>query len=102
MSFQPNGTPSPSYESSNQDKKRKWNHSGPEGIHLRRDVIKGMNDGSLDMEGPEYMRLYNKRPEIYGKFGKNSFRNIVMKYRRDYSSAMAITNSTGEYLVHFL
>lgn len=53
------------------------------------------------MEGPNHMSLYNKRPEIYGKFGKNSFRNSFETYQRDYISAMAIKNSAGEYMSHF-
>ena len=37
-----------------------WSTSGPEGIQLKRDIVSGFSDGSLDLDKPDFMSLYRK------------------------------------------
>ena len=67
----------------------RWNTSGPEGIQLRRDIISGFSDGSLDLDKPDFMSLYRKE-QIYQSFPKDSFRNHVRNAIADYRTAMGI------------
>ena len=67
----------------------RWSASGPEGIQLKRDIISGFSDGSLDLDKPDFMSLYRK-DHIYQSFPKDSFRNHVRNAIADYRTAMGI------------
>ncbi len=66
----------------------KWNHDGQEGKELRKDVMEGMNDGTLNPSAPNCMALYNKKNDIYGKVSKACFRTHIKSYISDYDSMM--------------
>ena len=67
----------------------RWSASGPEGIQLKRNIISGFSDGSLDLDKPDFMSLYRK-DHIYQSFPKDSFRNHVRNAIADYRIAMGI------------
>lgn len=98
MSFQSNREISPASVIEHKKMNKPWNKFGPEGKQLNKDIIQGVNDGTLDLAAPKYMTLYNKNPEIYGKFSKDCFRNNLKAALKDYSSAIAMGHSApGEY-----
>jgi hypothetical protein len=67
----------------------RWSTSGSEGIQLKRDIISGFSDGSLDFDKPDFMSLYRKE-QVYQSFPKDSFRNHVKNAIADYRTAMSI------------
>ena len=70
-------------------KSGRWNTSGPEGIQLKRDIVSGFSDGSLDQDKPDFMSLYRKE-QVYQSFPKDSFRNHVRNAIVDYRTAMGV------------
>ena len=45
---------------------------------------------------PKYMELYNKNPEVYGRFAKDTFRNHLKDVIKDYASALALKKGAGK------
>ena len=72
----------------------RWSTSGPEGIQLKRDIISGFSDGSLDLDKPDFMSLYRKE-QVYQSFPKDSFRNHVRNAIADYRTAMSIRSKSS-------
>jgi hypothetical protein len=68
----------------------KWNHDGQEGKELRKDVMEGINNGTLNPTAPDCMALFNKKREIYSKVSKGCFRTHLQKYISDYTLVMTM------------
>ena len=57
-------------------KNRRWDRHGAEGTQLKKDILEGIKDGTLNVKNPDYMSLWN-REDHYQRFSKETFRNHV-------------------------
>jgi hypothetical protein len=55
-----------------------WQRDGPEGQQLKQDVSSSFHDGSLNIDNPAYMVLYQKS-ELYGKFKNASLQGKMLR-----------------------
>lgn len=76
-------------------KNRRWDCSGAEGILLKKDILEGIKDGSMNVENPDYMRLWNKEAH-YQRFSKETFRNHVRNAIQDYTTAHASSEARSK------
>jgi hypothetical protein len=65
-----------------------WQRDGPEGQQLKQDVLSSFHDGSLNIDNPAYMVLYQKS-ELYGKFKMQVFRKNVKAVVADLAAQLA-------------
>ena len=68
----------------------KWNHDGLEGKELRKDVMEGINNGTLNPTAPDCMAMFNKKHDIYSKVSKSCLRIHLQKYISDYAMVMTM------------
>ena len=73
----------------------RWSTNGPEGIQLKKDIVEGVRDGSLDLDKPDYMTFY-KSEDVYQNFSKDSFRNHMRHAIADFRTSTANKEASSE------
>ena len=74
---------------------RRWDRHGAEGIQLKKDILEGIKDSTLNVKNPDYMSLWNREVH-YQRFSKETFRNHVRHALQAYTTACASSKAKSK------